>query len=223
MRGPSAGREKEKCGRRLRAEHRGRCVRRPGGHHAGHIARSPIGAFRAAAWRGPAARLVVPVVDRKPAKTQRSATTVPPCRAWIGAMNRCPTLQQLQGGRRNGSKLIDAGAHGGCTLSADMDNSWPDRGATASSAAACSRRSAARSSSTDASADPASPIRARAAVRRLTIRREPPLSSLIVTSSPGFRPSRFRKSAGRTSRPRSSSLVFPLRCVMWDSIAPAHA
>jgi hypothetical protein len=59
-------------------------------------------------------------------------------------------------------------------------------------------------------------------VRRLSIRSEPSLSSLILTSSPGFTPSRSRKSAGRTSRPRSSSLAFPLRRRTWETIARAH-
>jgi hypothetical protein len=224
MRRPSAAREQREVRSPLRAGQRGGSVRGPGAHHAGHVTRTPIGALRGAcAWRGPATRLVLPAVGRKPAKTQRPTATVSALRARIWAVNRRPARQQLQGGKWGESGVLDAGAHRDFTVSADTDKTWPDRSASASSAAACSRRSAARSSSTEESGDPASPIRARAAVRRLTIRSEPPLSSLIVTSSPGFRPSRFRKSAGRTSRPRSSSLVFPLRRLMWEIIPSAHA
>ena len=118
--------------------------------------------------------------------------------------------------------MIDLDAHCDLTVSADTDGIWSGRVPAAPSAAVCFCRSAARSSSAPWPSDPASPIRACAAVRRLSTRSEPSLSSLILTSSPGFRPSRFRKSAGRTSRPRSSRRAFPLMRGTWERVAVAH-
>jgi len=209
--------------RPLRAGQRGGCVRRPDGGHTDRVGRTSIGAPPAARdRRRPATRRTVTAVGRKPARTQRSVAAVTALPLRVGAVDARPALQQLPGRERGQLELIDVGAHRGLTVAAETDGFWPERAASPCSAATWSRRSAARSSSTGWSRDPASPIRACAAVRRLSTRSEPSLSSLILTSSPGFKPSRFRKSAGRTSLPRSSSLAFPLMGNMWEILSVAH-
>jgi hypothetical protein len=81
--------------------------------------------------------------------------------------------------------------------------------AALSSAARWRRRSAFRSSRGDRSDEPAMPTSARAAARRLSTRKTPAPSSVILTMSPACRPRRRRISAGRTSRPRSSKRAVP--------------
>jgi hypothetical protein len=59
---------------------------------------------------------------------------------------------------------------------------------------------------------------ARAAVSRLSTRSDPSLSSRTTSSSPARIPSRRRRAAGKTNRPRSSSLAVPHRPPMWEII-----
>jgi hypothetical protein len=108
------------------------------------------------------------------------------------------------------------------TVSAVTDDLCLRGAVAAPSVAACSRRSAARSSSAEPLTEPASPMSARAAARRLSIRSEPSASSLMRTSSPALSLSRFRRSAGRTSRPRLSSRALPFVRVMWEIVTESH-
>ena len=85
---------------------------------------------------------------------------------------------------------------------------WKRR-ASRSSISVSRCRAAVSSSTADSSGEPANPMSACAAARRVSTRSAPSASSVILTSSPACRPSRRRSSAGRTRRPRASSRAVP--------------
>ena len=141
-----------------------------------------------------------------------------------GRCDRCPARctrdgnDPERGGADGPGDAQSADAHRRARLLGREDAFRVARRASASSAASCWRRSSCSSSTEDRppGEGPAIPMSACAAARRPSTRRTPSLSTVIRTSSPGRSPSRCRKSAGRTSRPRSSSRAVPLVRSMWE-------
>ncbi len=184
-------------------------------------------------------------------------SSLPPVRRTAAKAHRCPSTLRVDvlltravlrrtllpgplgkenpGGPRPISERDDV-AHEGPTVLSPWDGSAPSTTASASSVAAWSRRSASSSLTADRLEGAASPMRARAATRLLSIRREPSRSSRRLTASPGRSPNRSRSVAGSRRRPRASRrtllvelpivgdhISLPTKGKKWAKSSAAHA
>jgi hypothetical protein len=206
----TAARNLERWVQSLRVRPDGRSVGGPHRVQTSCLGRSGIVVLKhALAGRKAPALGVVAVMRGRGAQRQAARTSIGAARvAEIRPRNIRPRTEEMVRRERGvwGQESHHA-AHDGTRAGGRRPRAR--RAASRSSASASRDRSARSSSRTPWPGGPASPIRARAAARRLSMRRTPSASSLIRTSSPAFKPSRRRSSTGRTRRPRSSRRAFP--------------